>query len=460
MNTNEENGQEKESRVPDIAIHADNYVRDLIAFNEICTEASAKKTNLLKNWVAANASHVSGKDFEDLGKFLDDFIEMMRKASAQLAGDKFEPVSINISNPEIAAISETLTMDLVFRGIPDRSNLVNRASLIAAVSAFEVLFGQLVRTVCNYNPSALSRSEYSFTLEELSQFSSIDEARQALVTRKIEALLMESIDGWDKWVERTVKITFADTVGDWPLIREIFARRNILVHADGLVSKRYLEDLRRSGISTDAKLGELVDLSIKYISDALERLAALGMLLAFRVWTRLRKSEVDEAARWLISRQEVLIRCEMWTAVHLISSHLSSVNCRRNISLQGKTHGWLARKRINGVDAIREEVNSWDVTGLMPTYAVIRKLLINDFDGMEAAIERELKSGRIRQFQVATDPLFAEFRKLREGKDGEAVEGNDVDVRVANGASVGELESAMAVAGENSPDERDDKGPA
>jgi len=60
------------------------------------------------------------------------------------------------------------------------------------------LFSHLARAIYKRNPSALARSDYSFTLEQLTSYDSIDEAREALVTHKIDALLRESVEEWGK----------------------------------------------------------------------------------------------------------------------------------------------------------------------------------------------------------------------------------------------------------------------
>ena len=49
----------------------------------------------------------------------------------------------------------------------NRAEMIGRAFLIAAGSFLEVLFGQLIRVVYVKNPTALPKSDYSFTLDSL-----------------------------------------------------------------------------------------------------------------------------------------------------------------------------------------------------------------------------------------------------------------------------------------------------
>jgi hypothetical protein len=225
----------------------------------------------------------------------------------------------------------------------NRAELASRAFLISAVSSFEILFAHVVRSVYDRNPAALNQSEYAFTLQELAQYASIDEARAALVARKVDALLMESVDSWSKWLERAVNTEFTTVAADWPIVREVFARRNILVHADGLVTARYIRDLQSvSADITSLTVGDRLPLSTTYVQESLERLIALGLMLVCSVWTRLYKAEKSVSASWLSSSQEDLIRRELWLAAHLISHSVKQASLPRKDGLALQVNGWLA----------------------------------------------------------------------------------------------------------------------
>lgn len=195
----------------DFAMPGDDYVREIIGFYEIIAEISDDKDFITK-WYAVNGPLMSKDALSELPGFLRQAAEGMIKAADQAnkvregkaSDEDFAPIQINVPNKELNDVFGNILADLSHRALVDRVTLVGRAFLIAAISSFEILFAQVARLICQRNPSALPKSEYTFTLEELSQYSSIDEARQALITRRVEALLMESVDGWSKWLERTV----------------------------------------------------------------------------------------------------------------------------------------------------------------------------------------------------------------------------------------------------------------
>jgi hypothetical protein len=292
----------------------------------------------------------------------------------------------------------------------DRTAMISRAFLIAAESSFEVLFGQLARTIYVKNPSALSRSDYSFTLEELAKYASIDDAREALITYKIESLIRESLDEWAKWLKRTVNISLDQIMADWPVAREIFIRRNMLVHTHGRITERYLSELQRAGGNiAGLSVGQSLTPSVSYLRGSLQRLIALEILLVFRVWARLEKSQIEDAANWLNTKLEFIILREMWEPACLISDSFDDTECKRSTQLNIKINGWLAHKNRDGIDRINREVSAWDVSGLNKHYSVTKKLLLNVLT--ENELTNAISEGVFTQFEVDTHPLFSCIRR-------------------------------------------------
>lgn len=311
--------------------------------------------------------------------------------------------------PEHAAVLISFLRDISLTILTDRSRLVSRAFLIAAESSFEILFSRLAHAIYQRNPSALARSDYSFTLEQISTYASIDEARNALVTLKIEALLRESVDEWGKWLKRMINISLDNVIDDWPTMREIFSRRNMLVHTDGRISKRYLDELSRSGMSVEnMNIGESLSPSVEYLQTSLQRLVALEILLTFHVWSRLHKDQLDKASQWLAGNLDFLISRKMWYSVSLIANQFGNVQCQRTIKLNVQVNGWLARKKQEGLMSIKDDVSLWDVSALEPKYRLIKNLLLDSVKPED--LEEVAHKANFTRFEIATNPLFDNCR--------------------------------------------------
>jgi hypothetical protein len=391
---------------------ADNSIRELIAFDEISAYVNANSGDAIARWIEKNIPLLDSGARDDFEHSLDEMIKALHKTKEVVRKNGYATVELTPEIPRRDA-DAAFTRFMLIAGLElaDRSAITGRAFLMAAESSFEVLFGQLARVIYAKNPGALPKSEHSFTLEEMSTYGSIEEARDALVDRKIEALLRESPDEWAKWLKRTIGMSMEEVMSDWPQTREIFTRRNMLVHTDGNVTERYLAEVKRSGGSIDGiKVGDSLIPSSDYMQNALQRLIAFETLLVCKIVSHIDKQGADGIAAWLAGNLDLAVHTERWEAACLVADSFSGVKCKRNTELKVLISGWLAHKNRDGVDHIKQEVSAWDVSGLHEDYRTTKKILLDQLTADE--LPKLLTSGRFTRFEVLTDPLFSNVRDL------------------------------------------------
>src|SRR5205823_3234934 len=107
--------------------------------------------------------------------------------------------------------------------------------LITAVASFETLLSRILSRQFELFPRLLARSEQQFSLEDLQAFATIDDARDAAVERRVDAIMRDSFDDWDRWFEKNAGVTLSSLCCDAAEIRELFQRRHLVVHSDGRV---------------------------------------------------------------------------------------------------------------------------------------------------------------------------------------------------------------------------------
>jgi hypothetical protein len=114
--------------------------------------------------------------------------------------------------------------------------ILPRTFLLALVSRYDALVGNLVRALFKQKPEALRSSERTFTFAELSQFQSMESAREFIVEKEVETLLRKSHSEQFDWLEKRFDIKLREGLAAWPAFVEITERRNLFAHADGVVS--------------------------------------------------------------------------------------------------------------------------------------------------------------------------------------------------------------------------------
>jgi hypothetical protein len=398
-----------DDQLSSLYIHADNSFRELVAFYEVITETSNRsKMASIREWFDSHEKILDRDNNPIFYENLSAFSEMLRRAYMKAdPDDKDGSYKMAMSDKGLDIAFESFMTNIRYRFV-DRVEVIGRAVLIAAESSFEVLFGQLVHVIYAKYPSALSSSDYSFTLEELTKYASIEDARGSLIRRRIDNLLRESLNDWDKWLKRTINVSLEHALPDWPVTREIFIRRNMLVHTDGSITERYLNEVRQSGGSIEGlDIGQSLIPSADYMRASLQRLIALEVMLLFQTLSHIEKSRLDQAAASVADKLEFCVARQMWEAACLISDSFDDALCKRDIQLEIKINGWLAHKSRDGLDNIRSQVSSWDVSGLHEKYAIAKSLLLDELtpEELAGAVER----GIYNKFEVATHPLFKKF---------------------------------------------------
>jgi hypothetical protein len=384
---------------------ANTSIREIVAFGEIAANISNENYKTIEEWMESNLRFMDADAINGFRETLDKIEEAARKAKEYIKENKSGVFPVDIPGKEARAAFSNFMLIAGLQPL-NPADITSRAFLIAAESSFEVLFGQLAHAIYAKNPAALPKSEYSFTLEEMSNYSSIDDARDALIVRKIEGLLRESPDEWNKWLKRTVGISMDQIMSDWPQTREIFIRRNMLVHTDGNITERYLVEVKRAGGNTQGlEVGQSLVPSLKYLRSALQRMIALETLLISKAVSHIDKDSGDKMGSWLAGNLDLVAHKGMWDAACLIANSFDGTHCRRDIGLEVTIGGWLAHKNRDGIDCIRDSVNAWDISGLSEEYEVTKKLLLDQLSAEElsALLERKI----FTRFEVFTNPLFA-----------------------------------------------------
>jgi hypothetical protein len=143
----------------------------------------------------------------------------------------------------------------------------NRAVIVASVSAFEVLLGNLVHALLLKAPGKISEGP-QFSVGELLKYASIDDVIESAIRRKVETLVARGgIDDWASWFQKKspLKIDLASLALDWGSTREVFKRRNAIVHTNSKVNSDY-----RSAVTNAPVEGVELNTSAEYVETALE----------------------------------------------------------------------------------------------------------------------------------------------------------------------------------------------
>ncbi|MER5436768.1 hypothetical protein [Streptomyces sp. NPDC002588] len=349
-----------------------------------------------------------GQYFQSLTQIHDAFGAVLDDSDANGLSINLGVISRGIPNRIASLAIEQLMRDQAMRAkAGSHEDLLRSSLLVSAVSSFEVLFGQIARKVYSVNSAALNDSDHSFTLQELAEFKSLDDAREYLIERRISSLLRDSIESWEKWLKRaTGGVSMESLQINWPTVREAFARRNLIVHTGGVVNQIYLSivqklDLGAGGIPSGGRLKVEED----YLDAVLQELLALGRILSCTVGSKLHKSDQERFTRAATMTMQDLSKKRAWRACESLCLYVLTRDISREQEMRARVSLWLTRKNLRGLESVREEVERWDTSGLTKTLAHCKSVLLEDEEAV-AEVRALLDGGQLTKFELIADPLY------------------------------------------------------
>lgn len=322
-------------------------------------------------------------------------------------------------------LSSEFVMDLARAHVqPPSAPRMFEALLTTLVSDFEVFVGDLMRLLGKADPSPLMGDTATFTWREVSRHESIESFRDTVVEARIGTVLRGSMLDWMGHLERTHKVKLPNCLQNAEFA-EVFERRNLIVHAGGVVSDAYRQKFGGSGQRLE-KGGRL-----RVSKDYLDKSADLLFEVAYCLIVNSGKKISDnENYSWLEGELvNIPFRLLQIDRADLVSrvcgNYLEAPFDVAERQIIMKVNFWLGMKLAGKFEQCREDVEEWQVSMLKPMYR-FAKLSLLDRVGDALQLGKEMRaSGEFPMHHWLTWPLVAkvrEFERQVESEDSQQVE--------------------------------------
>jgi len=118
------------------------------------------------------------------------------------------------------------------------NNFIRNMSLAYLVTELESYLKGVLKTSFEKKPMLLATCKKSINYEELTKYSSIEDVREDIIEKEIYAILYRDIEEISRYFEQKFNIKLSELT-DWETFKEVFYRRNIIVHNSGIVNNIY-----------------------------------------------------------------------------------------------------------------------------------------------------------------------------------------------------------------------------
>lgn len=301
------------------------------------------------------------------------------------------------------------------------SELIPRSYIVSLISLYDAFIGKLLRSIYSICPEKLTSSDLTLSFSKLGGFSTIEEAQEYIIEKRIENILRGSHQDQFDVLEKELEVKTLRKFEKWPLFIEITQRRNLFVHSNGRVSSQYLSICQKEHVESIENIEKDAVLNVDraYFENAFEVFYEIGVKLAQMVlWKLVVKKDKDLAEKSdgnLISVIYNLIVEKRYDIAIEISNFAFTAKFERN---QRDTLFFLlnvaqAYKWKGDNHRCKKILDSID-TSAMSTEIVIPKLVLeNKFQDAVSLMDRACKQGKQgdEMDMYRNWPIFKEFRE-------------------------------------------------
>lgn len=349
-------------------------------------------------------------------KFIDEKAKILEENKVGEDGKKHHSIKINSQHgaefKEIMSEVEKLHLTL---------NVLPRSLLVTHVSQFDAYIGRLIKAVLLEHPEILSSSESPIGFKELLSFGSIESAKDFVIDKEVDKVLRDNHFEHIKWFEDKVKIRFTDSYDSMAKFVEVCERRNLCVHTDASVSRRYISVCEKHrALPVEApKVGDRLAVDKSYLQSAARVLLEVGLFVGQRVARKLHKQEkdIDAANTQLIDlAYDLIVQKRYRTASRILEYALSNFSdtTPEKDRLIMKVNLANSFRLLKKDDEVKKVIASEEWGSKADEYRLAAAVLKGDFAAGALLMKKIGQHACPSKHQYRDWPLFSEFRQTEE----------------------------------------------
>lgn len=292
--------------------------------------------------------------------------------------------------------------------------------VVSLVSQFDAYLGKLIRQIFNEKPDILNSSSKSFSFSELCGFGDIEEAKEFIIEKEVEAILRDSHLNHFVWLETKLGIPFRKDLPSFENFIEITERRNLFVHCNGIVSSQYLSVCNKNcpKLISKIKLGDKLHADPDYLLLCQETVQEIGIKLGHVLWRKLNPEKIEQSDAHLINVvYDLLLAGEFKLAQNL--AHFSTEIIKKHGSedlICTKTINHALSYYLDGnTEKCKSILKKKDWSASNDKFLLAVYVLNEEFDkARELMISMGSKNESLTQEAYREWPLFNKFRQSKE----------------------------------------------
>lgn len=300
--------------------------------------------------------------------------------------------------------------------LPIQAFILRRSALITLASHFEYLIAELLHSFYLLYPQALPSEERVLSLADLRALGSVEDAENQLIEKEIDSLLRDTIEKQlDYFSSKRIKVNLDQLVDYKNRLVEIFQRRNIIVHNDGIVNKIYLSRVSKEVLDSEAQDGKRLDVTEEYLNKAIETIYLSGVILTQLCWRKWQKDSIDPAESVYINLLYEALQEREYDFVKLLQDFSLKLEYTsdRNRRVAIVNHA-IALRELNRQEELNELLGTLDWSSCSLEFRAAIFALKGDKDNLLKILPKAIAANEIQRYHLEDWPLFDPFRESED----------------------------------------------
>lgn len=297
--------------------------------------------------------------------------------------------------------------------------LVPRSLFVTLVSQYDAFLGRLLKTILVGRIELLNASEKTITFAAATAFNSIEAIRDHVIEKEIEGVLRTSHTDHFKWMEKRFNLSLTKGLDIFPQFIELTERRNLFVHADGVVSSHYISTCKEKHFSLGSEVTEGTQLQVTkaYFDESASCLLVLGIMLGQVLWRKIFPEECESADQYLLETTYGLIdRGDYLSAIKLLDF---ACNMLKNFHSEWYRIALVlnraqAYKWAGDSNKCNEILSQYDWSALIDSFQLGNAVLKGDWLSSASLMRNIGSNGSVKKRDYEDWPIFREFRSTPE----------------------------------------------
>ncbi|MGN0338402.1 MAG: hypothetical protein ACI4EE_12995 [Lachnospiraceae bacterium] len=294
------------------------------------------------------------------------------------------------------------------QAVTKQNEILYSGALLLLMTYFENTVSKILKADFQRHPQRMALESKTVSYKILEMSESIEDVKNHLIEDEVTSIMYKSVSDWIEYFKRNIKLKLEYMIEVLPQLKEIIARRNIIVHNEGVVNTIYLNSISTND-SSSVKQGDILTVDKEYVIEAVNLVESVGMSLIVEMWINEFAQDDDEVGKIVsLIYDEYLIFDKWENAQILYDICLKSKKLKDADELLCKINRWQCYKWQGRFEEVRSDVEKQDISACKDRYALGVMALLDKYEEFFDYYE---KQNDIGEEELKEWPLFREIRE-------------------------------------------------